>query len=112
MGGLRYIQILRTIAYALVAYSVVHFRPITAGLGGCLKLVGTLFFACVLAYVVVYSPKIGQFLATCFKNIPTALFSALFVNQRCFAYSQGSIAVADAPILPSLFQRPPPIFVS
>jgi hypothetical protein len=108
MGRYRYIQLLLNVVYGLLVFCVADFRPLVVG--GCVKLIASLVFACLLAFVIVHAPNICKLVAAYLQALPIALFP-LLVDRRRVAHSQTDTAVPNEPNLSPLFQRPPPVFL-
>jgi hypothetical protein len=106
MGRYRYIQLLLNVVYCLLIFCVADFRPLVVG--GCVKLIAALVFACLLAFVVVHSPNMCKLVAACLQALPIVLFPS-FVDLRWVAHPHADIAVPNGPNLSPLFQRPPPV---
>ena len=98
-------QIFVNVAYLLLFCFVAEFCPLVVG--GFFKLVASLAFACLLAFIVVQSANICRLLTACLHARPVSLLP-LAVDQRSVGRSQTTVAVPDEPSLPPLFQRPPP----
>jgi hypothetical protein len=99
-------QILLNVAYCLLIFCVVDFRPLV--IGGFFKLVASLALAWLLAFVVVHSGNIRRLLIACLDALPVCFFP-FAVNRRWAERSQTTIVVPNEPSLSPLFQRPPPI---
>jgi hypothetical protein len=68
-------QILLNVAYCLLIFWVVDFRPLV--IGGFFKLVASLALACLLAFVVVHSANIHRLLIACLHALPVRFFPLL-----------------------------------
>jgi hypothetical protein len=100
MGCSRYIQLLLNVVYCLLIFCVADFRPLVVG--GCVKLIASLVFACLLAFVVAHSPNMCKRVAACLQALPIVLFP-LFVDRRWVAHPHADIAVPNGPNLSPLF---------
>jgi hypothetical protein len=105
MGRYRNYQLLLNVACCLLVFCLVEFRPLV--FGSCIKLVASLAFAFLLAFVVVHSPNVTELVAACLPSFPIARFS-LVVDLEWLIHSETSIVAPTKPNLPPLFQRPPP----
>ncbi len=100
-------QLFLNVAFCLFISCVAEFRPLV--IGGFFKLVASLVFACLLAFVVIHSPHICKLVADCLRPLAIPLFS-FAVDRRWTDRSQTNFVVPNEPSLAALFQRPPPIF--
>jgi hypothetical protein len=100
-------QVFVNVACFLLFCFMAEFGPLVVG--GFFKLVASLAFACLLAFVVVQSANICRLLIACLHARPVSLVP-LAVDQRSVGRSQTTVAVPDEPSLSPLFQRPPPVF--
>lgn len=107
MGRYSRCQILVNVACFLLFCIVAEFRPLL--IGGFFKLLASLAFACLLAFVVVQSANICRLLIAWLCARPVCL-SKLVGSRRWAERSQTTIPVPNGPSLSPLFQRPPPIF--
>jgi hypothetical protein len=96
MGRVRLSQIFLNVAYYLLISCVAEFRPLI--IGGFFKVVASLVFACLLAFVVVHSPDIYKLVADCLRPLAIPLFS-LVVDRRWADRSQTNIVVTNEPSL-------------
>jgi hypothetical protein len=108
MGRHRYIREFLNAALYLLVCCLANYHP-SLLVGGCVKLVASLLFACLVSFVVVHSPNICRLVAACFRVLPLLLISS-FVDRRWIALSQTNITTPNEPGLSPLFQRPPPLF--
>jgi hypothetical protein len=102
-------RLLWNIACCVLVFCLLEFRPLL--IGGCLKLIASLAFACLLAFVVVHSPDIYKLVTACLQALPSVR-CPLFVDRRWAARFRTSLTSPTEPSLTPLFQRPPPIFLS
>ena len=105
MGRYSRSQVFLNIAYCLLICWVADFRPLLAG--AFLKLVASVAFACLLAFVVVHSANVCKLVISCLQVLSEPLFSFAF-DRRWSDGTQITILVPDQPSLSALFQRPPP----
>jgi hypothetical protein len=106
MGRYLCSQVFSNVAYFLLCCFVADFRPLV--IGGFFKLVASLAFACLLAFVVVHSANICRLLIACLHVLPVCFFP-LVVDRRWAERSNTSFVVPNEPSLSPFFQRPPPI---
>lgn len=106
MGRYRYSQLFLNLAYCVLFFCMADLRPFLVGV--CVKLIASLVFAGLLAFVVVHPPNISKLLAAFLQAVPIAQVP-LFVD-RLWAAAHSVVDIAPAePILSPLFQRPPPM---
>jgi hypothetical protein len=105
MGRRSRSQIFLDVAYCLFIFLVADCRPVLVG--GFLKVVVALAFACLLTFVVVHSANVCRLVISRLYAFPVSLFP-LAVALRWSEASQPTIAVPKEPSLRALFQRPPP----
>ncbi len=107
MGPYRHSQIFWNAAYCLLVFCTVDFRPLL--LGGFFKLIASFAVACLVAFIVVHSANICRLIVRCLQSLPASYFP-LAVDSRWAKQLQPTVVVPNAPSLPPLFQRPPPVF--
>jgi len=107
MGYYRRSQMFLNVAYCLVVFCVLDFRPLL--LGGLFKLVASLVLAFLLAFVGVHSANICQLLAACLQRLPISRFP-LLGDRRWLERWQDTPALPNEPSCCSRWQRPPPNF--
>src|SRR5580698_7447711 len=106
MDHYRYSQTFLNVAHYLLVFCVLDFRPLL--IGGLFKLIASLVFACLLAFVVIHSANILRFITARLRVLPISLLP-LVIHRRWFEPWHTTIIVKNEPSLAPLFQRPPPI---
>jgi hypothetical protein len=107
MDRYRYSQTLLNAACYLLVFCVADFRSIL--IGGLFKLIASLVFVCLLAFVVVHSANIRRFVTAYLRVLPVSLLPFV-ADRRWFEKSHTPVVGANEPDLSPLFERPPPIF--
>jgi hypothetical protein len=107
MDRYRYSRTFLNAACYLLVFCVVDFRPVL--IGGFFKLIASLVFACLLAFVIVHSANIRRFVKAYLRVLPISLLPFV-ADRRWFEKSHTTVIVANESNLSPLFQRPPPIF--
>jgi hypothetical protein len=107
MDRYRYSQTFLNAACYLLVFCVVGFRPVL--IGGFFKLIASLVFACLLAFVIVHSANIRRFVIAYLRVLPISLLPFV-ADRRWFEKPHTTVIVANESNLSPLFQRPPPIF--
>ena len=108
MGRFRKSQIFLNIACCALILLTADFRPLLAG--SLLKLIASLAFACLLAFVVVHSANVCQLVISSLSALSKSLFP-FAIDRRWSLKTPIAIVVPDEPSLSSLFQRPPPFLL-
>ena len=103
-----YARVFLNVASYLLVCGLVndHSSFVVRGFG---KLLVFLVFASLLMFVVVHSAEIRRVAVAFFEALRLPLFS-LVVDSGSVERPPTDMAVPNKPFLPSLFQRPPPIF--
>lgn len=106
MGHYRHNQMFFTVACLVIVRYVADLRLLL--IGNFFKLVVSLLFAYLLAFVAVHSANICRLLVALLSGLTTDFFP-WSVARRWTQRLQTTIAVSNEPSLSPLFQRPPPI---
>jgi len=78
-------------------------------LGGMLKATYLAAFALLLFFVIDRSAVFLETVTICFYALPSVFFSSCSAGQWVH-HSPAALVLADEPLRPSLFQRPPPLY--
>jgi hypothetical protein len=96
------------VVYFFLVFCVADFRLLVVG--GLFKLMASVLFTCLLAFVAVHSPNVCKMVTACLRALADP-FSPLFVDRRWVPRPQTSIAMPEQQSPSVLFQRPPPLLM-